>query len=92
MPISTQIYFDILEAAFFPSHKRGSAWQKAFLKTETEYAINCGFIEFDGHSYTSLFLLNDLIEFAMFRVQQIKDEQKRLFGEVDPIVETEHLK
>jgi hypothetical protein len=87
MPTSASIYFDVLLSAF--SSMKDTALIKQFIATERKFAMDGGLVFLADGSWSSNYLRSELIELAIARINEIKAEQRRLFGETNPIVETE---
>lgn len=83
-----QVYFDVISSAFFAG--KPSAYRQHFLHLEAAHAAIQGVMYYDeeGCPLTD-YSRHELIELAMARVNQIRAEQRRLFGENHPLVETE---
>ena len=77
MATDTQIYLDLLEAAFV--HLQGQ-FRTNFLNAEKEYAIRSGILILENHHYHSDYQRLQLIELAVARINQIKADQKTFFG------------
>jgi hypothetical protein len=62
---------------------------KQFIETERKFAVDGGIVFWADGTWSSNYLRSELIELAIARINTIKAEQRRLFGETNPIVETE---
>jgi hypothetical protein len=87
MPTSAMIYFDVIISAF--ASLRDSAIIKQFIATERKFAEESGIVYYANGDWCSNYLRSELIELAVARVNVVRAEQRRLYGEVNPIVETE---
>lgn len=88
MPTSASIYFDVLLSAFTSSFK-DSVLAKQFINTERQFALDSGIVFWNDGNWSSNYLRSELLELAIARVNTIKAEQRRLYGETNPIVETD---